>query len=106
MNSEMTNGLLCFMTDLAGQRPNRMSGLTNPRVHRGLNGGAGGIRTALALTTQPVRQPCFYVVTSELEQEIICNESQRIQTRNRPLSQSWPNILAEIASASIGRSLQ
>ena len=23
VNSEMTNGLACFMTDLAGQRPNR-----------------------------------------------------------------------------------
>jgi hypothetical protein len=26
VNSEMTNELACFMTDLAGQRPNRLSG--------------------------------------------------------------------------------
>jgi hypothetical protein len=36
VNSEMTYGLACFMTDLAGQRPNRLSAKARLRVSYGV----------------------------------------------------------------------
>jgi hypothetical protein len=69
--SEMTNGLVRFMTDLAGQRPNRISGgHLNPRVHRELNGGEGGIRTAQA------QQPKSFIERAFVLLRVTWNEEQ------------------------------
>jgi len=54
VNSEMTYGFPCFMADLAGQHPNRLSGKITPWIRMG-KWRRGRDSNRRALTTQLVR---------------------------------------------------